>query len=121
MKMDYVYCTRCGNFGIMTDLTPVCNYSDVCDLHDPEDGRRLYMRPYYTPMDDNVRSKRAVIITIPNKDGTVDYFIQRDLLDNILCQFSMDDGVDDDYEYWKSEQDAPTDPLSDDYCKYNNE
>lgn len=27
----------------------------------------------------------------------------------------------DDYEYWKSEQDAVTDPLSDDYCKYDNE
>ena len=26
--------------------------------------------------------------------------------------------LDDDYEFWKSEQ---TDPLSDDYCKYDNE
>lgn len=29
--------------------------------------------------------------------------------------------TDDDYEYWKSEQNALTDPLSDDYCKYDNE
>ena len=29
--------------------------------------------------------------------------------------------VDDDYEYWDSEQDALTNPLSDDYCKYDNE
>ena len=29
--------------------------------------------------------------------------------------------LDDDYEYWKGEQDALTDPLSDDYCKYDNE
>ena len=28
--------------------------------------------------------------------------------------------LDDNYEYWKSEQDALTNPLSDDYCKYNN-
>ena len=29
--------------------------------------------------------------------------------------------LDDDYEYWKSVQDSLTDPLSDDYCKYDNE
>lgn len=29
--------------------------------------------------------------------------------------------ADDDYEYWRSEQDALTNPLSDDYCKYDNE
>ena len=29
--------------------------------------------------------------------------------------------LDDDYEYWKSEQEALTNPLSDDYCKYDNE
>lgn len=29
--------------------------------------------------------------------------------------------ADDDYEYWKSGQDALTNPLSDDYCKYDNE
>lgn len=29
--------------------------------------------------------------------------------------------LDDDYEYWKSKQDALTNPLSDDYCKNNNE
>lgn len=29
--------------------------------------------------------------------------------------------LDDDYEYLKSEQGALTDPLSDDYCKYDNE
>ena len=29
--------------------------------------------------------------------------------------------LDDDYEYWKSEQDSLTNPLSDDYCKYDNE
>ena len=29
--------------------------------------------------------------------------------------------LDDDYEYWKSEQEALIDPLSDDYCKYDNE
>jgi len=29
--------------------------------------------------------------------------------------------LDDDYEYWKSEQERLTDPLSDDYCKYDNE
>lgn len=29
--------------------------------------------------------------------------------------------IDDDYEYWKSEQERLTDPLSDDYCKYDNE
>ena len=29
--------------------------------------------------------------------------------------------VDDDYEYWKSEQEVLTNPLSDDYCKYDNE
>lgn len=27
----------------------------------------------------------------------------------------------DDYEYWKSEQDVLTNPLSDDYCKYGDE
>lgn len=27
--------------------------------------------------------------------------------------------IDDDYEYWKAEQEALTDPLSDDYCKYD--
>lgn len=30
-------------------------------------------------------------------------------------------GTDDDYEYWKSEQERLTDPLSDDYNKYDNE
>ena len=29
--------------------------------------------------------------------------------------------ADDDYVYWKAEQDAVTNPLSDDYCKYDNE
>lgn len=29
--------------------------------------------------------------------------------------------LDDDYEYWKSEQDRLTNPLSDDYCKYDSE
>ena len=29
--------------------------------------------------------------------------------------------LDDDYLYWKEEQDALTNPLSDDYCKYDNE
>lgn len=29
--------------------------------------------------------------------------------------------INDDYGYWKSEQDALTNPLSDDYCKYDNE
>lgn len=29
--------------------------------------------------------------------------------------------LDDDYEYWKAEQERLTDPLSDDYCKYDNE
>lgn len=29
--------------------------------------------------------------------------------------------LDDDYEYWESEQEALVDPLSDDYCKYDNE
>ena len=29
--------------------------------------------------------------------------------------------LDDDHEYWKSEQEALTNPLSDDYCKYDNE
>lgn len=29
--------------------------------------------------------------------------------------------TDDDYEYWRSEQESLTDPLSDDYCKYDNE
>lgn len=29
--------------------------------------------------------------------------------------------TDDDYEYWKSVQESLTDPLSDDYCKYDNE
>ncbi len=29
--------------------------------------------------------------------------------------------TDDDYEYWRSEQDTLTNPLSDDYCKYDNE
>ena len=29
--------------------------------------------------------------------------------------------LDDDYEFYKSEQEALTDPLSDDYCKYDNE
>lgn len=29
--------------------------------------------------------------------------------------------ADDDYEYWKSEQDELTNPLSDDYYKYDNE
>lgn len=29
--------------------------------------------------------------------------------------------LDDDYEYEKAEQDALTNPLSDDYCKYDNE
>ena len=27
----------------------------------------------------------------------------------------------DDYEYWKAEQEDLTNPLSDDYCKYDNE
>lgn len=29
--------------------------------------------------------------------------------------------LDDDYEFWRSEQESLTDPLSDDYCKYDNE
>ena len=29
--------------------------------------------------------------------------------------------LDDDYEYWRSVQEALTNPLSDDYCKYDNE
>lgn len=29
--------------------------------------------------------------------------------------------ISDDYEYWKTEQDNITNPMSDDYCKYNNE
>lgn len=29
--------------------------------------------------------------------------------------------TDDDYEFWKSEQESLTDPLSDDYSKYDNE
>lgn len=29
--------------------------------------------------------------------------------------------TDDDYEYWRSEQDTLTNPLSDGYCKYDNE
>lgn len=29
--------------------------------------------------------------------------------------------TDDDYNYWKTQQDNLTNPLSDDYCKYNNE
>ena len=29
--------------------------------------------------------------------------------------------LDDDYEYWKYEQETLTNPLSDDYCKYDNE
>lgn len=29
--------------------------------------------------------------------------------------------LDDDYHYWKSEQERLTDPLSDDYNKYDNE
>ena len=29
--------------------------------------------------------------------------------------------LDDDYQYWKSVQDSLTDPMSDDYCKYDNE
>lgn len=29
--------------------------------------------------------------------------------------------LDDDYEFWKSEQERLTNPLSDDYCKYDNE
>ena len=29
--------------------------------------------------------------------------------------------LDNDYEYWKAEQEALTDPLSDEYCKYDNE
>lgn len=29
--------------------------------------------------------------------------------------------INDDYEYWKDEQDYLTNPLSDDYCKYDNE
>lgn len=29
--------------------------------------------------------------------------------------------VDDDYEFWKSEQESLTNPLSDDYNKYDNE
>ena len=29
--------------------------------------------------------------------------------------------LDDDYEYWKTVQDNLTDPMSDDYCKYDNE
>lgn len=29
--------------------------------------------------------------------------------------------LDDDYEYWKSKQDTLTNPLSDDYNKYDNE
>lgn len=29
--------------------------------------------------------------------------------------------LDDDYEYWKSEQDALINPLLDDYRKYDNE
>lgn len=29
--------------------------------------------------------------------------------------------LDDDYEYWKAENEDATNPLSDDYCKYDNE
>lgn len=29
--------------------------------------------------------------------------------------------ADDDYEFWKAEQEDLTNSLSDDYCKYNNE
>lgn len=29
--------------------------------------------------------------------------------------------LDDDYDYWESEQEVLTNPLSDDYCKYDNE
>lgn len=29
--------------------------------------------------------------------------------------------LDDDYYYWKSEQESLIDPLSDEYCKYFNE
>ena len=29
--------------------------------------------------------------------------------------------LDDDYEYWKTKQEVLTNPLSDDYCKYDNE
>lgn len=29
--------------------------------------------------------------------------------------------TDDDYEFWKAEQEDLANPLSDDYCKYNNE
>ena len=29
--------------------------------------------------------------------------------------------LDDDYEYWKSEQEYYSNPLSDAYCKYDNE
>lgn len=29
--------------------------------------------------------------------------------------------VDDDYDFWKSDQESLTNPLSDDYCKYLNE
>lgn len=29
--------------------------------------------------------------------------------------------LEDDYSYWKLEQESLTNPLSDDYCKYDNE
>ena len=29
--------------------------------------------------------------------------------------------IDDDYEYWKYKQEERNNPLSDDYCKYDNE
>lgn len=29
--------------------------------------------------------------------------------------------TDDGYAFWRSEQESLTDPLSDDYCKYDNE
>lgn len=34
---------------------------------------------------------------------------------------SVVSAVDDDYKHWKSTQEAMTDPLSDDYYKYDNE
>lgn len=54
-------------------------------------------------------------------------------MDNVRDKRFCDDGsvyddnnnrvtpVDDDYAYWKAEQERLNDPLSDDYCKYAHE
>ena len=54
------------------------------------------------------------ILTAPDPRFSDDGFVYDD---NGTCVSPTDD----DYEYWKSEQEALTDPLSDDYCKYDNE